>query len=47
MVVVCQSRSIRLRIVGDDNKETIVRCASRAEKKELKAFYERHGFKVK
>lgn len=47
MMVVCQSRSCKLRIIHEDGSVKVLHYASVSEKKQAKAWYQSHGFQVK
>lgn len=47
MMVVCQTHSIKLRLINGDGSITILHYGSRKERDADRAWYASHGFKVK
>ena len=47
MMVVCQNRSVKLRVIHEDGSVKVLHYASRAERNEAKAWYISQGFTCK
>lgn len=47
MMVVCQSRSVRLHVIHGDGSVRVLHYTSRAERDEARAWYRSHGFTCK
>jgi hypothetical protein len=46
-MVFCQSHAVKLQLIGEDGKATVLYYATRKERDADKAFYQAHGFKCK